>query len=437
MTSILVALFLLVTMPIWVKWTRLIVPDRYIAAYAPDFVAEWAFGSNEPLDDLPSVQAADVEQLQALIDVTPLPPTITPTPTATPRLEPTIPVRPGSAPVRSNFEPSPTPSPTAVPVAARPAVDGTGAANLDEALTLLTGFTHIRQGWNNCGPASMLVTMSYFGVELTQTESAAALKPNPEDRNVRPDELQRYAGELGYDSIVRVDGNVDTLKLLLDAGYPVLVEKGFEPEAQYDWAGHYVTLTGYTPDAFIAMDTYLGPNRSYPFDALDIYWRQFNRTYLVIFPPSERAIVLSIIGDIDANQMWESALITTQNELAQNSEDVFGWFNLGTNLTALGRYDEAAIAFDRSLEIGLPGRMLWYQFGPYEAYYHAGRYEDVLTLANATLGTNPMSEEAHYFKGLVYTAEGSIPQARGQFQEALRLNRNYSEAQSQLDSLES
>ena len=38
----------------------------------------------------------------------------------------------------------------------------------------------------------------------------------------------------------------------------------------------------------------------------------------------------------------------------------------------------AASAFDEARRIGLPYRMLWYQFGPFEAYLRVGRYQDVI-----------------------------------------------------------
>ena len=49
--------------------------------------------------------------------------------------------------------------------------------------------------------------------------------------------------------------------------------------------------------------------------------------------------------------------------------------------------EEAAAAFDQARQIGLPWRMLWYQFGPFEAYYETGRYDEVIALADATLQT--------------------------------------------------
>lgn len=78
--------------------------------------------------------------------------------------------------------------------------------------------------------------------------------------------------------------------------------------------------------------------------------------------------------------MHENALATAQAEAAADPKDAFAWFNVGTNLTALGRHDEAAAAYDQARLAGLPWRMLWYQFGPYRAYYETGRYEDVRAL---------------------------------------------------------
>ena len=37
--------------------------------------------------------------------------------------------------------------------------------------------------------------------------------------------------------------------------------------------------------------------------------------------------------------------------------------------------------------------MLWYQFGPFEAYYQSGRHQDVLRLADATLSDLVQIEE--------------------------------------------
>jgi tetratricopeptide (TPR) repeat protein len=120
--------------------------------------------------------------------------------------------------------------------------------------------------------------------------------------------------------------------------------------------------------------------------------------------------------------MWEGALARTQDELARDAADPFHWFNLGTDLVALGRYPEAADAYDRARQLGLPWRMLWYQFGPFPAYYGVGRYHEVVALADATLRITTHVEELHYWRGMALAALGDTRAARTSLERALQLS---------------
>ena len=76
--------------------------------------------------------------------------------------------------------------------------------------------------------------------------------------------------------------------------------------------------------------------------------------------------------------MWRAAVDQAQQEVAADPNDLFASFNLGSSLSAMGSYADAATAFDRARAIGLPPRMLWYQFEPFAAYLAVGRTADVL-----------------------------------------------------------
>jgi tetratricopeptide (TPR) repeat protein len=105
-------------------------------------------------------------------------------------------------------------------------------------------------------------------------------------------------------------------------------------------------------------------------------------------------------------------------------------------LNKLGRYEEAAAAFDQAIAKRLPFRMLWYQFGPFEAYFNVGRYTDVLALAENNLATGAdLVEETHYWMGRVYEAQGDTAQAAAAYQQALANNPLYSAAREALDRL--
>lgn len=79
--------------------------------------------------------------------------------------------------------------------------------------------------------------------------------------------------------------------------------------------------------------------------------------------------------------------------------------------------------------------MLWYQFGPYEAYYRVGRYEEVIALADATLKPTSDLEESYYYKGLALEKLGRSDEARAALEMALRYNSNYLAARQALKNL--
>ncbi len=338
-----------------------------------------------------------------------------------------------SVPVRS---PTPTrqpASPTPPPTALAPAVH-------------LTGLTHAWQTWNNCGPATLAMNLSYFGSRATQAEVAATLRPFKDDKNVNPEELAAYARAQGLRSLARVNGSPDMLRQLLAAGAPVLIEAWYEPKPN-DGMGHYRLLVGFDDAAreWIAYDSYdshgLTKGQPYagirlPYDEVAGDWAVFNRTYLLIYDEARAAAIEQVVGaDLDDVTMWSRALAAAEVSVTQQPEDPFAWFNLGGNLTALGRFEEAAGAYDRARQIGLPWRMLWYQFGPFRAYYETGRYDEVIALADATLRTAKHVEELFYWRGLAQQAKGDLPAARASWERGLELNPNYADVQAALAAL--
>jgi tetratricopeptide (TPR) repeat protein len=284
----------------------------------------------------------------------------------------------------------------------------------------------------------MSMNLSYYGWEGGQADAARFLKPDREDKNVSPHEMVAFAQSTGFNAIARVNGSAPLVKQFLQAGIPVLIEKGFEPDPQSGWEGHYELLVGYS-DAkgeFIAMDSYTGPNQSVPYSNLDWYWSHFNRTYLIVYTPAQAETVMQLLGpDLDPVSNAAAALAAAQAEASADPSNPFAWFNVGANFVALGEYESAAVAYDQARSLGLPWRMTWYQFGIFEAYYHTGRFDDVMTLADATLAITPYIEELWYYRGLVHQARGEYDLARQQFTQALHYNANFAAAANALAAL--
>lgn len=357
---------------------------------------------------------------------------------------PTKPAKDNPAePVTAVSTPSPTaaPPPTATPTA----VPLPGKVRLE-------GMKIIPQGFNNCGPANLTINLNFYGDTTTQVEAAAFLKPNREDRNVSPWQMVDYVNEeTGMRAFFGSGGDMELLKRLVAAGYPVVVEKGYELPTQ-GWLGHYLTIFGYddATGETVSMDTNLGPwdgsGRYDKYEELEYYWGQFNYNFFLVYPPEKEEEVYAILGPemTDSPTMWQNAAATAQAEIEADPENAFAWFNLGTSLTRLGEmtgeaefYQNGAAAFDQAFILGLPPRILWYQYRPYIAYMKVGRYQDMLDLASAILesqgGRNV--EETYLYQGHALVLQGDGPGAVIAYQQALRLNENFYPAQIALNSI--
>jgi len=269
------------------------------------------------------------------------------------------------------------------------------------------------------------------------------VKPERKDRNVNVEELdyfiRNYAGWLN--TLYRVDGDTGLLKQLIAAGIPLMIETSFffdDPFWPGDdlWAAHYLLVTGYdeTRGVFVVQDTFHGADQTLAYDTLDRYWQPFNRIFILVYPPGWEETVARILGsrwDVDANR--QQALETAQAEIAADPQDAYAWFNLGTNLVYFGRYDEAALAYDEARSIGWPQRMLRYQFGPFFAYFHALRTDDLLALAKYALQFTYNSEEALLWHGWALYRQGNVAGAIEDFQAALEANYLSQDAQYALD----
>lgn len=347
-----------------------------------------------------------------------------PAPTATQIIQPSpTPTQPGH---------TATPLPTATPI---------------PASVFLEPPLWEKQDMNNCGPASLALYLRYYGWEGDQFSISELLKPKREDRNVNVEELVYYvrtrAGWLTAE--FRVGGDLELLKQLVAAGIPVMIEESFDVETPYWpnddlWAAHYYLVTGYedATRTFTGQDSYHGPDQSISYDTLDEQWKIFNRVYILVYPPAQEETVRFILGD-----QWEvrtnrqHALDIAQAEIDANPEDAFAWFNLGTNLVYFERYSEAASAYDQARNLGLPQRMLRYQFGPFFAYFHTFRTDDLLALVEYALQRTPNSEEALLWRGWGRFRSGDKTGALEDFNAALEANPFYQDAQYALNFISS
>jgi len=320
-----------------------------------------------------------------------------------------------------------------------------------------------RDRWNYCGPSSLTMALKYWGWKGNRDDVAAVVKPGIQDmsmdfidrgksdKNVMPYELTDYVQNYtDYNVVLRYGGDIDLLKRLVAAGFPVVAEKGYF-EADYTgrvgWMGHYQFVTGYEDgvQSLIVQDTWLdGPNFRINYDKFANGWRSFDYVFFLVYPPDRESEVMNLLGSwADPAWSYQHALDIAEKDIqTQTGIDLFfAWFNKGTSLVKLNQYSEAAQAYDTAFNIyaGLgtnnqqrPYRMMWYQTGPYMAYYNSGRYGDVIDLANITMDnykklsdTPATFEESFYWRGMAEYALGQMAEGIADLKESVRLNMNF------------
>lgn len=366
-----------------------------------DFALTYLRGVVQPVEKMPTpIPQSD-----------PAGPTETPSPSSTPPPT-TDPQLPSATPA-----PSPTPLPSSI---------------------LLPPPTYQKQDMNNCGPASLSTYLRFYGWDGDQTVIDKAVKPKPEDRNVNVEELVYFTRtNVGWLNIeYRVGGTVDTLREFLAAGIPVMIEETFRSEEAYWpnddlWAGHYLFINGYndTTQAFITQDTYYGPDRSIQYTELEKNWQSFNHVYIIVYKPDQEDTVKTILGaDWDKDTNRQNALNAAKAATQKDPKNAFNWFNLGSNYVYFDQYTDAAKAYDQATNLGLPQRMLRYQFGPFIAYFNTRRTDDLIALTKYALERTPTSEEAHLWYGWGLLRSGDRPGAIEEFRKALFYNSTYQDA---------
>jgi tetratricopeptide (TPR) repeat protein len=321
----------------------------------------------------------------------------------------------------------------------------------------LTGIKYEDQHnrYNFCGPANLSMALNFWGWEGDRDTVGEYVKTNKADKNVMPYELQDFVLSEGYGALIRYGGDIDLLKRLVTGGFPVVAEKGYytyDLTGRYGWLGHYQFVTGYddVKQVLIVQDTYIpkGENHEFPYVDFINGWRSFDYLFLVVYPIEREAELFTLLGDY-ADVDWSSrhALEVATSEISTLSgvDQYFAAFNAGTSHVYLKQYVDAAYAYDYAFQLYAelpkddlrPFRMLWYQTGPYFAYYYSGRYQDVINLANTTFDTvgDDVLEETWYWRGMAKLALGDTDGAISDLRDSVRLHPGFAPALFQLEQM--
>ncbi len=310
----------------------------------------------------------------------------------------------------------------------------------------LEGITYMRQQFNNCSPTALTMALTYFGIPADVGPATAYLRPNTQDVSVDIAEMTAYVNEQapGVRAVWRMGGTWTAIRQIVAAGFPVIIETSVQVTGRgAGWAGHNRLVIGYDGEDILTYDSYLGSGGGEGFrvnqDVLDELWRQQNRNFMVLYPIERENEVAYLMGEhwlipTSIERAHQKALA----EVAAKPNDPFAYFNLGATYVAQGNFEDAAAAFDEALNLGVPFRIYWYSFGIFEAYYHTGRYNELIDVTRRTLNNmgGQAAEELYYWLGMGYAGRGEYERAIGQMQNALDFNPRFSLAADMLDKLQ-
>lgn len=287
--------------------------------------------------------------------------------------------------------------------------------------------THAFQTFNNCGPASLSMLLSYFDINVSQDELGKNLRPfqNPQgdndDKSVTLEEMAEESKNYNLIPYRRPTGNLELLKLFIANDIPVVVRTWIHPGEDI---GHYRLVRGYddTTGEIIQDDSYENKDLRFSYKTFLEIWQPFNYEYLVVFPKDKEELVKSILkSDIDEKNAWKKAYDIAQNESKNNPDDIYPIFNQSIALFHLDDYEKSIELFE-SVENRLPSRMLWYQTEPAEAYLKTHQYDKLFALSEQMLVFNRAFSEVYIMRGIAYKEQGNNEIAAQEFDKALLYN---------------
>ncbi len=308
--------------------------------------------------------------------------------------------------------------------------------------------------WNYCAPTNLSMAMTFWGWDGDRLKAGKWLKPFEKDKNVMFYEMENFVAEnSGLRSIVRIGGTEQLLKRMIASGFPVLIEKGSymqEVSGRLSWMGHYNIITGYDDEKqeWTVQDSYYTPNYKISYELLHQEWLSFNFEFMLVYPGEKEAALYALLGPY-TNEDWaiKNALKMADEQIQKAADDedwFFAYFNRGSTQVAMNDYYGAAQSYDMafeyyaSLDAGTrPYRIVWYQTGPYYAYYYSGRYNDVISLATITLASTqePFLEESYYWRAMANIALDVYESAESDLRKCLEIHEGFTACQNLLNDI--
>ncbi|MGH2472349.1 MAG: C39 family peptidase [Candidatus Limnocylindria bacterium] len=213
---------------------------------------------------------------------------------------------------------------------------------------------HVWQSLNNCGPASVVMALSTFGIDVSQEFARVPLRGTNVNSGMGPQRVNGWVTEnFGLRSVWRNNGTNDLVRRLVANGFAPMVTQWMQ-DPKISRISHWRVVRGYDNAAstFYVNDPMLGNMVPLSYQWFHNNWQTFSYRYMVIYDPKDEALLKTIIGDDWDNAEMRKNFYERTKADAHASETSAAWLVYGEASYGYGLFREAVEAFERGLALG-------------------------------------------------------------------------------------
>ncbi|MEK6207343.1 MAG: C39 family peptidase [Chloroflexota bacterium] len=213
---------------------------------------------------------------------------------------------------------------------------------------------HVWQSLNNCGPASVVMALSTFGIDVSQEFARVPLRGTNVLSGMGPQRVDGWVKEnFGLRSVWRNNGTNDLLRRLVANGFAPMVTQWMQDPTTSRIA-HWRVVRGYddAKGTFYVNDPMLGNFVPLSYQWFQNNWQSFSYRYMVIFDPKDEALLKTIVGDDWNDAKMRKNFYERTKADAQQQQTSFAWLAYGEAAYGYGLFREAVDAFERGMALG-------------------------------------------------------------------------------------
>jgi peptidase C39-like protein len=300
---------------------------------------------------------------------------------------------------------------TSTVVEAAPAAAPAPQPKAAPAATVFDEMKHVWQSLNNCGPASVVMALSTFGIDVSQEVARVPLRGTNLLSGMGPQRVDGWVNtNFGLRSVWRNNGSNDLLRRLVANGFAPMVTQWMQ-DPSISRIAHWRVIRGYDDarSTFYVNDPMLGNKVALSYQWFQNNWQSFSYRYMVIYDPKDQALLKAIIGDDwDDAKMRKNFYERTKAD-AYSQDTSAAWLAYGEAAYGYGLFREAVTAFERGMALGSVQGVFTLRSSYPQALRALGRQSDADTMqqrlstsANSSAVASPPDAYALY---LAFTRE--------------------------------